>query len=54
MMGGITSYADSAQVNLNNAASLSKLKFVNYLVGVDLKSTLLKIIIQMRVQLQLV
>ena len=42
MMGGITSYADSAQVNLNNAASLSKLKFVNYLVGVDLKSTSFK------------
>ena len=39
MMGGNTAYYDSVHQNMNNAASLSKLKFVNYSVGVDLKST---------------
>ena len=38
MMGGLLVYYDSTHVNLNNAASLSKLKFVNYNLGVDLKS----------------
>ena len=39
MMGGNTAYYDSVHQNMNNAASLSKLKFVNYSVGVDLKNT---------------
>ncbi len=39
MMGGNTAYYDSVHQNMNNAASLSKLRFVNYSVGVDLKST---------------
>ena len=39
MMGGNTAYYDSVHQNMNNAASLSKLKLVNYSVGVDLKST---------------
>ena len=39
MMGGNTIYYDSVHQNMNNAASLSKLKFVNYSVGVGLKST---------------
>ncbi len=39
MMGGNTAYFDSVHQNMNNAASLSKLKFVNYSVGVDLKNT---------------
>ena len=38
-MGGNTAYYDSVHQNMNNAASLSKLKFVNYSVGVDLKNT---------------
>ena len=38
MMGGVTAYADSIQVNLNNAASLSKLKLVNYSIGLELKN----------------
>ena len=42
MMGGLLVYYDSIHVNLNNAASLSKLKFVNYNLGVDLKSTTFK------------
>ena len=42
MMGGLLVYYDSTHVNLNNAASLSKLKFVNYSLGVDLKSTSFK------------
>ena len=37
MMGGNTAYVDSVSVNLNVPASLSKLKFVNYSVGVNLK-----------------
>ena len=39
MMGGNTAYYDSVHQNMNNAASLSKLKFVNYSLGVDLKNT---------------
>ena len=39
MMGGNTAYYDSVHQNMNNAASMSKLKFVNYSIGVDLKST---------------
>ena len=39
MMGGNTAYYDSVHQNMNNAASLSKLKFVNYSVGLDLKNT---------------
>ena len=39
MMGGNTAYYDSVHQNMNNAASLAKLKFVNYSVGVDLKNT---------------
>ena len=39
MMGGNTAYYDSVHQNMNNAASLSKLKFVNYSVGVNLKNT---------------
>ena len=39
MMGGNTAYYDSVHQNMNNAASLSKLKFVNYSIGVDLKNT---------------
>tara|TARA_B100000989_G_scaffold289709_1_gene261934 strand:- start:1394 stop:2644 length:1251 start_codon:yes stop_codon:yes gene_type:complete len=39
MMGGNTIYYDSVHQNMNNAASLSKLKFVNYSVGVGLKNT---------------
>ncbi len=39
MMGGNTAYYDSVHQNMNNAASLTKLKFVNYSVGVDLKNT---------------
>ena len=39
MMGGNTAYYDSVHQNMNNSASLSKLKFVNYSVGVDLKNT---------------
>ena len=39
MMGGNTAYYDSVHQNMNNAASLSKLRFVNYSVGVDLKNT---------------
>ena len=39
MMGGNTAYYDSVHQNMNNAASLSKLKLVNYSVGIDLKST---------------
>ena len=39
MMGGNTAYYDSVHQNMNNAASLSKLRFVNYSLGVDLKST---------------
>ena len=38
MMGGNTAYVDSVSVNLNVPASLSKLKFVNYSVGVNLKN----------------
>ncbi len=38
MMGGNTIYYDSVHQNMNNAASLSKLKFVNYSVGVGLKN----------------
>ncbi len=38
-MGGNTVYYDSVHQNMNNAASLSKLKFVNYSVGVGLKNT---------------
>ena len=37
MMGGNTSYFDSVSVNLNVAASLSKLRFVNYSVGLNMK-----------------
>lgn len=36
MMGGITSYYDSIHQNINNSASLSKLKFVNYSVGINM------------------
>lgn len=39
MMGGNTAYYDSVHQNMNNAASMSKLKFVNYSIGVDLKNT---------------
>ena len=39
MMGGNTIYYDSVHQNMNNAASLSKLKFVNYSVGVGLKNS---------------
>ena len=39
MMGGNTAYYDSVHQNMNNAASMSKLKFVNYSIGIDLKST---------------
>ena len=39
MWSGNTTYYDSVHQNMNNAASLSKLKFVNYSVGVDLKNT---------------
>lgn len=39
MMGGNTAYYDSIHQNMNNAASMSKLKFVNYSIGVDLKNT---------------
>ena len=39
MMGGYTAYYDSIHQNMNNAASLSKLKFVNYSLGVNFKST---------------
>ena len=38
MMGGNTSYYDSVSVNLNVPASLSKLRFVNYSVGLNLKN----------------
>ena len=38
MMGGNTAYVDSVSVNLNVPASLSKLRFVNYSVGVNLKN----------------
>ena len=38
MMGGNTSYYDSVSVNLNVPASLSKLRFVNYSVGINLKN----------------
>jgi len=38
MMGGNTSYFDSVSVNLNVAASLSKLRFVNYSVGLNMKT----------------
>ena len=38
MMGGNTSYYDSVSVNLNVPASLSKLRFVNYSVGINLKT----------------
>ena len=39
MMGGNTAYDDIVHQNMNNAASLSKLQFVNYSIGVDLKNT---------------
>ena len=39
MMGGNTAYYDSIHQNMNNAASMSKLKFVNYSIGVDIKNT---------------
>ena len=42
MMGGLLVYYDSTHVNLNNAASLSKLKFVNYNLGIDIKSNSFK------------
>ncbi len=38
MLGGSTSYYDSVSVNLNVPASLSKLRFVNYSVGLNLKN----------------
>ena len=39
MMGSNTVYYDSVHQNMNNAATLSKLKFVNYSVGVGLKNS---------------
>ena len=39
MMGSNTAYYDSVHQNMNNAATLSKLKFVNYSVGVGLKNS---------------
>ena len=42
MMGSNTIYYDSVHQNMNNAATLSKLKFVNYSVGVGLKNSSLK------------
>lgn len=39
-MGGVTTYADSTQFSLDNPATLGKLRYVQYLVGANYKSTI--------------
>jgi hypothetical protein len=39
-MGGVTSYADSTQFSLDNPATLGKLRYVQYRIGANYKSTI--------------